>query len=334
MKNKNAFTLAELLICFAIIGIISAFAVHSLSRFDKGIRYLYANTYHNIDRALYNAFNFSQLRNPFLEQDRNEQMQLEDISPEQGAVRLCRMLAEYLNTVSATCSPDGLASDDGRHFGNVKLQTLNGVDIYISPRLPDRENNDRVRESDPNFFLVYIDINGSEPPNSMHYEPPTEENGYRTVDPDVFAFAALDMGRMCPLGPPEVDPRYMQSRIAYVSIAGEGDQNRGNGDSVLTRYSTVSRPYFQAKAEAWGYYTENDPAADRNYIEDEPMSYNDFIRYILPEDTAIYEFLNGAATLPLPAGVHLMSRPINQGEFACRRHSGEECWVIVDRYIF
>ena len=328
MKIKNAFTLAELLIAFAIIGIISVSALYTFKKYDKGIRYLYSNTYHQIDRALYNGLNFSDLKNPFASKEIDPDTEQEiEVTPEMGAQRLCLMIAEYLNG-GASCS-QGVADPSGGSLGSVQFTTNNGAQIYISKRLPE-EDNPNYHDGDHLFFILFVDLNGPEPPNTMDYEPMTPENSRSYKDPDTFAFAALDTGRLCPLGPPEIDPRYMQSRVAYLASVSKDGNNQNDDerdDTLITKYTTVSTPYYIAKAQAWGFYMgDND---DFSPIDDEPTSYNDYIRRMLPEGNNIYKFMKGAERITLPADFPGMLNGLG-----CEPRFNEQCWVIVDRYLF
>ena len=329
MEKKFAFTIAELLLVIAIIGIISAFGVYTIARYDKGIRYIYANAYHNLDRALYNAVNFSNLPDPFVSKELKEDGTETTVNQFEGAERLCNMLEKYLNYSIVDCSQNDLAGLDGDHenLGKLKLRTLNGVDLYISRRLPDNPGS-----GDHKFFIIYADINNEAPPNSMEYVAPTQENHFKTTDPDTFAFAALDTGRVCLLGIPEVEPRYIQARVAYAFLQGEGNQAE-----VVTRYSVASIPYAQAKAEAWGYYTGIPNFDNSVVIPDEPSSYNDYIRKKLPAGTKIYSsFLADTvnSTITMPQGIGLKSESIEEGGYDCHEHDPEYCWVSVDKYLY
>ena len=324
MKKKLAFTIAELLISMIIIGIVTVVGINTFMRYDKGIRYIYANAYHNLDRALFNSMNFSDDqsgRNPFKDSYVNENGSTVNVSQEGGAAILCEMLSEYLSHSIKSCSPSNLASTNGVDFGEIKLQTLNGVNLYISRRLPDNPGADDTR-----FFIIYADINSDKKPNSMRYVAPSPANKNTTTDPDTFAFAALDTGRVCLLGIPEFNDRYVQARIAYEALEGQG-----NNSEIITKYTTASLPYYYAKAEAWGYYTG--AFNDRTIIPDEPSSYNDYIRSKLPQNTEIYSFLNGQQ-MRVPNNVRLRSQPVEQGGYGCERHDAEKCWVIVDKYLY
>ena len=191
---------------------------------------------------------------------------------------------------------------------------MNGVRFYISKRFPASANSDHF------FFLVFADLNGPKKPNSTNYAAPS-------TDPDVFAFAALDIARMCPLGPPEVDPRYMQTRVTYY-----------DADEALTKFSTVSKPYYISKAEAWGYYLNSGKLNDNFYIEANPLTYNGYVKDQLSRANTslysnIYGFL-GNSSLSAPSSVRLKSNAINNGGYGCVKGSDIECDVIVDKYVY
>lgn len=353
MNKKNAFTLAEIIVALCIVGIITALAVYSVQRYDKGIRYLYSNTYHSLDRALYNASQYTDKPNPFLKEEYNENGETVEVSPQVGAERLCNYFVAYLNTVSSTCSVDGLATvyiqdittpaEYADNLGTPKFVLANGVTVFISPRIDAREGH----SEDKPFFMVYADINGVDnKPNSFKYEPPGAGNNNRPVDPDLFAFAALDIGRICPLGPPEIDPRYMQTRIAYQTILETDDADIKTPATV--RYTTVSKPYVFSKAEAWGYYLGDKNSRDQIYADDEPTTYNDHIRSRLGKNSPIYSYVLGqedTQNTPIDLsqfGVQTRTGAVKDGGLGCidmnktQEHlpSTEECWVIIDRYIY
>ncbi len=334
MNKKNAFTLAELLIVFTMIGVLTVVALNTMKGYDRTIRYSHASVYHNLDRAFFNAMFYSDNKNPFTKTDYNPDGSSYEVSAQEGAKRLCDMLASYLNVASNTCSSNGLANlnaPDGAALGTVQLTTLNGVELYISER----------QDKQYPFFIIYADINGPKPPNTLDYQAPSAANGHRTKDPDRFAFAALSIGRICPLGVPEVDPKFMTARIAYVSITGERSNKKKNADddneeTPSTKFSTNSKSYVQTKAEAWGYYITDNFTKDKVPIEDEPTSYNDFIRSELPQGTKIYKSALGNNTknvrLTAPNGTTLQNGAVKDGGYGCSAKSAEECWVIVDKY--
>ena len=342
MNKKFAFTLSELLICMGIIGVISTVGYRIFRDFDKGIRYIYSNTYHALDRALYNAINVSDLADPF-EKIVNDNGEPKELSSQDGAKRLCEALTYYISTVDKNCDAT-LVNVKGDTFDEPHFVASNGVTFYISERMQKEES-----KNSPVFYIVFADINGTKKPNSMKYVAGSKENHFRTTDPDIFAFAALDIGRVCPLGPPEYDPRYMMTRISYDDVMTINDDGKETSESVV-RYTSNSKPYYISKAEAWGYYldTEKDPEddsednpeqeqtqqplADDAVLEDYPYSYNGYIRSVLPEDTLIYSFLKGN-TPRAPKSVSI------RDDIKCSKPSDTvngviHCDVIVDRYTY
>lgn len=351
--KKNGFTLSELLISMAIMGVLMGAAISTFKAYDKGIKHLYSNTYYVLDRALYNTMSYwvpndIASREPFassvLDVETNNTIQISDT---EGTRRLCRALIEYINPVGdrdTLCSAnhavddsgaDGLFTDD-----NVQFTAVNGVRYWISRRYPAEGNDMR-------FFIIYADLNGNKRPNSMTYEPGSQANNWKTKDPDIFAFAALENGRVCPLGIAEVEPRYLTTRIVY--------QEAGEANEILLRYSTPSRPYVFSKAEAWGYYLPEERVPmgqnvvqEDTVLEDEPLSYNGYIKSRISEASNIYSFLNGQsmqaymqatgigdATFRSELPRHSEENPNgpNIGGYGCQWMSDEECYVIVDKYV-
>ena len=357
MNKKNAFTMSELLIIMGIIGVIATFGIATLQRYDKGIRFRYSNVYHSLDRALYNSANFKNLPNPFVETETDEEGTTVEVTAVEGAKRLCAMLTEYINSFNTNCSNENVASDDGATFGTPFFTSSSGVDFYITQRLPET-----ISQGDHPFFIVYANLNrGKRGAPNMDYEPATG-NGNLGKDPDIFAFAALDIGRMCPLGPPEIDPKYMQTRIAYQDILSQSNSG-DEKDEIATKYSKVSKPYFVSKAEAWGFYLSGDDgfdAVDQNgnafYIDDNPYSYNDYIRTKIDPESKIYSFMADKTYSDImPSDIHLMKQPIARKNattnkytctvdgavktgsacgYNCVKKSDEECELIIDKYLY
>lgn len=410
--KKNGFSLAELIMVSAIVGILVATGMMAFRVYDKGIRYIYSNTYYALDRGLYNATEYYVAESPELHFDRaifedtltydgNTEDLLND--SDEAARRLCMALIQYINPVNRTTACNTISSvsvsGDDTEFNKTPMFTAtNGVRFWVSQRFPSPDNIGTVNEEyatslahletnsdDQNsirFFIIFADMNGTKGPNSMRYVAGEGVNGRRTVDPDIFAFAAVSLldgdgnsrgGRIVPLGVPEVDTRYMSTRIQYEDNV---------DDQRVTAYSTPSRALLQSKAEAWGYYGvedmtdshnrigANDATVD-NFINDNPLSYGDLIRSILIdvegyESSKIYDFLGGEtfrkyfndhlSTLDEGAtageGGNLIHAPvryrniapvshasnvINRLGYDCAREEGENpdnCKVFVDKFVY
>ncbi len=321
MKNKSGFTIAEMLIALGIISILTGAAIFTFKPFDKGIKYLYSNIYENLDRAFYNIMTYdipkNDYSNPFSDTNKDGNTYTRRDDEDTGTEELCKRLISYISTVEndeSTCSSTKIVSKnaDNSNFveGKVQFTAVNGVRFFISRMYP--EDKDTAGER---FYVIYADLNGENGPNSVEYIPPSKANNFKTTDPDIFAFAALESGRICPLGAPEVDTRYLSTRIRY--------QDDTNG--VTYKYTVNSMPYIYSKAEAWGYYLPADHIPDNcgeqgdyglctsykkdddnNDVQDSvddayvipngsPYSYNGYVRNILKTsanvDSNIYSFL-------------------------------------------
>ena len=383
--KKHGFSLAEMLVVTDIVALLIGTGVQSFKVNDKSIKYLYSNTYYALSTALYNAMNIwipeDYFRRAIFENsvvnDDNETVPIaRDSSSDEGAKRLCRALIQYINpiqNIETTCHKDNLVdiTADKTEFINkpVQFTATNGVRFWITKRYPANAGND-----DLTFYLIFADLNGTKLPNSLEYRPGTNANGWKTKDPDIFAFAAMSNGFICPVGVAEVEPRYLTARIMY--------DDRVNGEDIL-RYSTTSRSLIGAKAEAWGYYTrkrynsnnQNSGTTDIHYTEVDPndinamednkfiqeekgLSYGDWLKQQIEAQTAgapnesiaktIYAFLNGQ-TFQQYFNNDILVKDIimrndsprhngndirNIGGYGCFPHNITPCEVIVDRYVY
>lgn len=344
--KKSAFTIAEVLIAMGIIGIVVTFGVKATIQSDKGIRHIYSNTYHVLDTSLYNAMNFPRAgsaANPF---DRN-------VAVNVATKRLCQKLTEYINTVEAnpceanaaneyrTARTDSSArwvTDMGNNAeftpDKVMFTATNGVRYFITRRMPLNNGNGL----EPLFFIIYADVNGTRFPNSMEYRAEADVNHRnRSKDPDIFAFAAIDNGRVLPLGVPEFDGKYMLSRISYYNI-----ENSRNDENTDILYSRPSQPYYLMKAQAWGYYNASGDGAsvrDTDFIEGNPYTYNGYIKSKINAQSRIYAYVqnyfeaNGTVK-KVPASANIKSASVQSGGYNCSVLSDEDCDVIIDKYVY
>ena len=316
MKKKLGLTMIELLITMVIIGIVTVFGLKTIIHNDKVVRYAYSNVYHSLDKALYNSFYATALPNPFLTKDSVSGAEV-TLNDNQRVTRLCNMFTEYINVSAKSCNLPPVATINSATLQTPHFVSMNNVRFYISKRFPASESSDHF------FFLVFADLNGAKKPNSMTYNPPK-------TDPDIFAFAALDIARVCPLGPPEIDQRFMQTRIVY------NDPN----NSEVESFTQVSKPYYISKAEAWGYYLKSGrvDADESFYIEENPLTYNGYVKKALKKESTtfynnIYGFM-GDSSLTAPATVELKSKKVSENGYGCVKGSDIECDVIIDKYLY
>jgi len=328
-KNKKfGFTLGELLIVLGIIGFLTALAMTTIKPAEKkAVKYLYMNAYNSLSKAYYNAV--LKGYNPFTEEE------FEGLTPEHtdgldtGAEILCKGLTYWINTgtneknsehdYSTTCSSTKLTSELADDFSddNVQFTATNGMKFYISKMLGDDELK---------FYLVFVDTNGVRKPNSAEYtfkggktaedyddeDPESAEKKARDlIEPDIYAFALLDTGRVCPIGIPEYDTNIMTARFGYFDTDGE------------PLYTKKSLAYYQAKGAAWGYYSGTLPALYNN--DDEVFSMNDIVRSkINPESKIVKDFPNLSTLTPTAIAA--------EAPYNCSDEDLESCFVFLDEY--
>lgn len=326
IKNmkKIGFTLGELLVVLGIIGILTAVAVTTIKPAEKkAVKYLYMNAYNSLSKAYYNAV--LKGYNPFTEEE------FQGLTPEHsetvdtGTEILCRGLTYWINTgtneknddhdYSTTCSSTKLTSELADDFSdeNIQFVATNGMKFYISKMLGDE---------DFKFYLVFVDVNGTRPPDSIEYTfkggksaddyDDDEKKAKDLIEPDIYAFAILDTGRVCPIGIPEYDSNIMTARFGYFDDEGE------------PLYTRQSLAYYQAKGAAWGYYS-NEEMSPLDYNEDEVFSMNDFVRSkINPESKIVKDFPDLSTLTPTTVS---SSAPHN-----CSADDLESCFVFLDEY--
>lgn len=332
--KKTGFSLAEVIIAMAIVGVAMVVAMTTVrSPNDAALKYLYISAYKSLAKAYYNGTLIGY--NPFSEDKvKNESGSL--VTPvhtstqDTGSLVLCRGLTSYINTntnektadydYSSTCSSEKLsssnASDSDFTSDKVMFTATNGMRFFITNRLgggQDTQGNDN-----PYFYIVYVDVNGVNGPNSLgeNFSP---QNGERSITPDIFAFAMLDSGKVCPLGIPEYDEDILTAKFIY---GAEGD-----------RVGRRSLAYYQAKGAAWGFYGTDDSLAQdpmEAYNTSEPFSMNDKIRSMLPPDSNIvrnFPNLRNEDPVALANGNDPEDIP-----YDCSNEDLESCYIFLDEY--
>lgn len=332
---KKGFSLGEVLCAMAIIGIISVLALTIMKPSKKALKYQYINAYNALNKAYYNGL--TKGYSPFSTQAVDGELPVHTDTRDTGTLQLCRGLTTFINTdtvvrgtdsngnsydYSSTCSDSKITSELGTEFlltdnlsraekeqalanKEVKLQftASNGMKFYISKML----GNDDVK-----FYLVFVDLNGGSKPNSIEYR--YNKNGTVQAEPDIHAFVMLESGRVIPIGAAEYDPNILTARVAYFDE--EGD----------IHYTKLSRAYYQAKGQAWGYYSSSKmKPAENKYEISELYSMNDVIRSkINPESILVKNFPDLTKLQPMT----VLNNDINR----CSDEDLESCYIILDEY--
>lgn len=320
MKNKKlGFTLGEVLIALGIVGVCTVVMLSTMKPVDnKTTRYLYINAYNSLSKAYYNSMLDGY--NPFTTQEFNGIEPEHTDTKDTGTEILCKGLTDYINTVSSSCSATKLTSLKGDSFtdDNVQFTATNGTKFYITKLF-------KGEDIPLPFYIVFIDINGTRFPNTMEYTFKSGGNSSKSagkkgtdiIEPDIYAFAMLDSGRICPIGIPEYDTDVLTARFAYYG---------SDGDTLYTKKSLA---YYQAKGAAWGYYssiTTKEKLLD--YNPDEIFSMNDIIRDeikgIESESKIIKDF---------PDLSKLTPTNLSSGDpYHCNEGDLESCYIFLDQY--
>lgn len=333
--NKKGFSLGEVLCAMTIVGIISILALTTVNPSKKAVRYQYINAYNALNKAYYNGM--AQGYNPFTTQQVDNQDPVHTDTKDTGALQLCRALTTYINTkdntrgtnangqaydYSNTCSDSKIVSELGTEFlstenmtkeeknnlitdreNKIQFTASNGMKFYISKMLGD---------DDAKFYLVFVDINGDKKPNTIEYS--YYKNGTVRTEPDIHAFAMLESGRVVPLGAAEYDPNLLTARVAYF------DEDGG------VKYTKMSQAYYQAKGQAWGYYSSTDMETSKTISDEtELYSMNDILRSKLDANSIIVTAFPDLTKLK-PLSV------LSSGEYGCANGDFESCYIILDEF--
>lgn len=331
MKNKNkpfikqGFTLAEVVIAIAIVGIVTALALTTMKPSKKAIKYQYINAYSAVERAYYNGM--LKGYDPFSSKKVDGAEPEHTATKDTGALQLCRGLTTFINTkdaerdtddgfgqaydYSSSCSDTKLTSELANSFTDEKVQFVasNGMKFYITKQLGG------VNEGDVKFYLVFVDINGEKKPNSFEYD--YYSNGTVKTEPDIHAFVILQSGHVIPIGAAEYDPVILTARVAYFDENGE------------VQFTRTSRAYYQAKGEAWGYYSSDKmvPAAEK-YNESEWFSMNDYIRNKLSEIAPLSKIVTATPDFTTLKPREALENETNN----CVADDLESCYIFLDEY--
>ena len=229
-RKFKAITLAEMMICLLIIGVLAIFAMVTIKPYDKTFKWLYVRIYHSLETAVYNSM---MTRSEF----------------PQTSTEFCNMLLEYINSPDNNCGAEDLTIDAGNSDfteDKVKIIASNGMYLWIASNdgVP-YKHTETIDGNDVSmdYYIVFADINGNKAPNlAQRPDAIGEQWTSESKLVDIVAFVVTDASVIIPVGPPEIDIRYMQAITIYPPV----DENRPEG--------THSKPgtYYWAKNDAWG----------------------------------------------------------------------------------
>lgn len=247
LRKFDAITLAEMLITLLIIAVLCLFALSTIKPYDKTFKWLYVRVYHSLETAVYNSM-----------MTRNSK---EDDDPLNGfpkdSTSFCNMLKEYMNSAPDDDVPGEVVPkcEAGRDLDinatdfpeeDVQILLTNGVKLWIASDGGKPYVLDEVIDGTPanmKYYIVYADLNGSRGPNAAQWDDTGNINwttDYKMVD--IVAFVVTEASVVVPVGPPEIDTRYMQASVIYPA----DDENCPDCNR------SVPNSYYWAKHDAWG----------------------------------------------------------------------------------
>lgn len=238
LRNKKGVSLAELLIVFIIIGIIASLALVTIKPYEKTFKWLYVRIYHALETATYNSM-------------------MKRTSFPTSSTAFCNMLLEYINSSFNNCAARDLnISSITFPEADIKIITTNGMRLWIGSNggAPYAHSKSGVT-TNMNYYIVYVDINGTRGPNSTEWV----SDGKLT---DIVAFVVTEGSVVVPVGPPEIDTRYMFASAIYPP----DDERRPEG----TR--SVPMSYNAAKNVAWGTSKSDAEIMTLDFYKDFPAN--------------------------------------------------------------
>lgn len=255
LRNKKGMTLAELLIVFVIIGIIASLALVTVKPYEKTFKWLYVRIYHTLETSVYNSMltrtAFPSTSNAF-----------------------CNMLLEFINSAQNSCTaPDLDRNSIAFPETSVKIIATNGMRLWIGSNGGQPYTHTEVIDGNTinvKYYVVFADINGTKGPDSTEWAA----DGRLA---DIVAFAVTETATIIPIGPPEIDTRYMFASAIYPP----DDENDPEG----TR--SVPMSYFAAKNMAWGSSKSEAEVMSLDFYRD--FAVNSPFRVTYPTPPAVNE---------------------------------------------
>ncbi len=261
MRLKKAFTLAETLIVFIIIGIVASVGVSTVKPWEKAYKYAYSRMYNALSVTMFNYMTTQAISDT-------------DAFPANSG-EFCCALIEYMNTAgdkvyaNSAIKQDACPKQHGK-FNPGALHVCSKADLEKDPT-PDKfeTNNTGIKmlkfsnstymwfasadrklpfsatftdslgtETTFKYYIVFVDLNGNRKPNTPQWT--------NNVSPDIVAFAVTDKYAVLPLGYPQFDTKYLAAHVVYPAI---NDTEDGNSDDTETLSDVMT--FYEARVRAY-----------------------------------------------------------------------------------
>lgn len=221
---KKAFTIPEILIVLAIVGVIVVLMLTMVKPDSNLLNLQYMKAYNTLSVASYNIYNDTFKNN-------NSVMYKDD--------QLCTALTEYINTAKdSTCNADYVPIDDKSITDSkIKFVSSNDMRFYMTKAFKLTGAVDEAMHR-----IIWVDINGNRPPNTSVWTENTPA--------DIVAFDINDFGEVIPLGYPKIDERYMIARVVFP------DDELNEGSRAISYTSALSKA-FGAKQFEYDVFSHN-----------------------------------------------------------------------------
>ena len=243
-NRKAAFSLPELLIFLAIVGVITVMMLTIIKPSEKALKYQYYNAYNTLNTAAYNIRqDVIDVNNALLENSGLSYTDEDKKFPDTAQTFCTRFAVDpdnpnhkygYINTTEYNCNNfSALSSFSENSFTDsaMAFRASNSMKYYISgPKTSSFKDDLDGGNVSIKYFIVWVDLNGDRRPNTPKWT--------KNRPADIVPFVVTDTGKVFPVGQPAVDRRYMQ---AYVDI-----------DSTESSEYTASTTFYQAQQEAFG----------------------------------------------------------------------------------
>ncbi len=213
MKKIKGFTLAELSFVFVFIGVVSVIAMHTMN--DRFVDFFgrYYTAYDSLSKAAYNTYidTYCRTADDALSDCKNNKEKENGRPFPKNPKELCERLSEYLNkSEDIKCSNSVIVNALDNEFydnklkkkTNIQMALSNGFQLSFSPKKEIIINHAKTSNETIEYFIVYVDLNGSAKPNST-----------QLPHPDIVPFIVTCTGDVIPVGYPVYDKTYASARI-------------------------------------------------------------------------------------------------------------------------
>ncbi len=294
-RFKKAFSLVEVATVMVFAGVILIYELVILNGKINNYNSAYYNAYNTLSLLTYNVFADPECVNAVND---NSELGKKCYGNNYGnekrgfpinGIDLCYRFSEFLNIPKSGlhCGGGDEDADEEKQDGVSKFTvnesadnigkatrrftTSNSNRFYIDDRLYEyKGDEEKFRYPDGSdakleYFIVYIDINGSKGPNKVK----TEANGKYL--PDIVPFAVTRRGEVIPMGYPIYSQTYMSARVETEDVNENSTTNEDGTTSTNNdqkKFVSDSMTYYEAIHRAYGNDKKDNAVCESKNKED------------------------------------------------------------------